>query len=166
MGGDVIYADTAAAYRSLSAPLQSMLKGMTCVTNLADGYRNIDIRSAVYAQTMLDNPPVEQPVTSTTEGNDGIPERCLNVNEAYSSQIMQLNKDESDALLPMLCRHITKPEHCVRVQYREGDIVIFDNHKLQHYAVSDYYPAPRRIFRMTFGRETLHSVEQSTRRQY
>jgi hypothetical protein len=26
-----------------------------------------------------------------------------------------------------------------------------DNHKLQHYAVSDYYPENRRIFRMSFA---------------
>ena len=52
----------------------------------------------------------------------------------------------------MLFSHIAQGEHCLRLQYKVGDVCIFDNHKLQHYAVSDYYPARRRIYRMSFGR--------------
>ena len=51
----------------------------------------------------------------------------------------------------MLFEHIARPEHCVRVSYEPGDVCVFDNHRLQHYAVSDYYPEARRIRRMSFA---------------
>jgi alpha-ketoglutarate-dependent taurine dioxygenase len=185
VGGAVLYADAGAAHCSLSPRMQGLLEGLTCVTNLADGYQNLDVRQPSYAQTMLDHPPIEQPVVSSVArdggdhhgGGEGEPaERCLNVNgpppfhcclrlscavsfcflvppparvftwphlpvhlrtpqvnKAYSVWIPQLHKDESAALLPMLCCHVTKPEHCVRLQYQQGDVIIFDNRKLQHY---------------------------------
>jgi alpha-ketoglutarate-dependent taurine dioxygenase len=36
-----------------------------------------------------------------------------------------------------------------------GDICLFDNHKIQHYAVSDYHPHPRRILRMSFAPQKI-----------
>jgi hypothetical protein len=49
----------------------------------------------------------------------------------------------------------TRPEHCLRIHYEVGDICLFDNHKIQHYAVSDYHPHPRRILRMSFAPQKI-----------
>ena len=38
-GGDVIFADTCAAYETLSPLMQDMLSGATCLNILANGYQ-------------------------------------------------------------------------------------------------------------------------------
>jgi taurine dioxygenase len=151
-GGDVLYADASQAYRTLSPRLQTLVQGANCLSLLAQGYQNLEVGSAAYAQAMLAHPPVPQPVVALHAGTG---DRWLNVNAGYSLRIPQLSPTESAAILSLLCAHITQPEHCLRVSYQVGDVVIFDNHRLQHYAVSDYYPAPRRIRRMSFGAQVL-----------
>ena len=154
-GGDVIFADACAAYDSLSPRMQGMVKDTTCLTVLANGYQNLEIGSAEYAQAMLDKPGIEQPVISKDPDTGAL---SLNVNTSYSMRIQQLTKAESDVVLPMLCEHVTKPEHCLRIHYEVGDICLFDNHKVQHYAVSDYHPEPRRIMRMSMAPEKMVSA--------
>ena len=101
---------------------------------------------------MLDRPPISQPVVACDPTTQ---DRWLNVNKGYTFRIQELTANESHAILPMLFSHITKPEHCVRLHYDVGDIILFDNHRLQHYAVSDYYPARRRLLRMSFDAQLL-----------
>ena len=60
VGGDVCYADAAAAYASLSARLRQAIDGATSVALLANGYAELDVREPTYAQSMLNTPPVEQ----------------------------------------------------------------------------------------------------------
>jgi taurine dioxygenase len=128
VGGSVIYADAAAAYKSLSPRMQQLLRGCTYAASLANGYQNLDLLSDEYRRTIQEHPPIEQPVVTYDEDSG---ERMLNINEAYTMRIMQISKAESAALLPMLFAHIAKGEHCLRLQYEQGDICIFDNHKLQ-----------------------------------
>ena len=121
-GGDVIFADAAAAHDSLSPPMRDMLTGKTCVTVLANGYQNLDIQQPEFAQALADRPPIQQPVIAV-DPESGV--RTLNVNAAYSHRIVELSKAESEAVLPMLCAHVTAPEHCVRISYEQGDICLF-----------------------------------------
>ena len=73
-----------------------LLEGCTCVSNLANGYQNLDMVRGDYAQTMVEHPPIEQPVI-TFDASTG--QRMLSVNEAYSVRICQLQRDESAALV-------------------------------------------------------------------
>ena len=148
LGGDVLYADAVAAHASLSPRLKALLDGATNVTVLAKGYQNLDVRDPKYAEVLATHRPVAQPVVAV-DALTG--DTWLNVNAAYSVSIPEMGAAESAALLPMLCAHVAKPDHCVRVHYEPGDVVIFDNHRLQHYAVSDYWPEPRRVLRMSFA---------------
>ena len=137
-----------AAHASLSPRLKALLDGATNVTVLAKGYQNLDVRDPKYAEVLATHRPVAQPVVAV-DALTG--DTWLNVNAAYSVSIPEMGAAESAALLPMLCAHVAKPDHCVRVHYEPGDVVIFDNHRLQHYAVSDYWPEPRRVLRMSFA---------------
>ena len=127
VGGDVEYADACAAYESLSPHLRDMLQNCTCMNLLAHGYQNLDVSQPEYTQAMLKRPALEQPVIAVDHRTGA---RSLNVNAAYTVRINQLQKEESDAILPMLCRHVTRPEHCLRLHYGIGDICVFVSRRL------------------------------------
>jgi taurine dioxygenase len=66
-----------------------------------------------------------------------------------ATYIENLYKDESATLLDLLFSHATKPEFCVRHSYSQGDVVIWDNRSLMHYAVNDYLDQSRYMERTT-----------------
>ena len=158
LGGDVLFADATRAHATLSPRLRSLLEGATALCVLAHGYQNLEPCGTRYAEVLREHPPVEQHVIAVDRETG---RRWLNVNAGYSVRIPELSAAESAALLPMLCSHATRPDHCVRLQYAAGDVVVFDNHLLQHYAVSDYYPAARRVLRMSFNAQRIVGAPSS-----
>jgi taurine dioxygenase len=62
-------------------------------------------------------------------------------------------------LLRLLQDHLTRPEHCVRWAWREGDLAIWDNRSTQHCAIVDYGNAHRRCERVTVAGETPVGVD-------
>jgi len=52
-------------------------------------------------------------------------------------------------LLAFLFRHQTRPELTCRFRWQVGSLAFWDNRSSQHYAVSDYWPAVRRMERVT-----------------
>ena len=102
---------------------------------LAHGYQNLDVSQPEYTQAMLKRPALEQPVIAV-DHRTGV--RSLNVNAAYTVRINQLQKEESDAILPMLCRHVTRPEHCLRLHYGIGDICVFVSRLVRILSMHDH----------------------------
>jgi alpha-ketoglutarate-dependent taurine dioxygenase len=49
-----------------------------------------------------------------------------------TSQIIDMEPDESEALLQELFAHIEKPEHVWEHEWRNGDLVVWDNRAIQH----------------------------------
>ena len=50
-------------------------------------------------------------------------------------------------LLQLLASQATIPEYQVRFRWKPGSVAIWDNRSTQHYAVMDYWPAPRKMER-------------------
>ncbi|MEZ5244910.1 MAG: TauD/TfdA family dioxygenase [Acidimicrobiales bacterium] len=44
---------------------------------------------------------------------------------------------EAEMLLDLLLRHMQKPEYAFRHRWTEGDLLIWDQQAVQHYAVND-----------------------------
>ena len=53
---------------------------------------------------------------------------------AHASHILGLPVEEGRALLKQLLEHVTQPEFCYRHDWREGDLVIWDNRCVLHRA--------------------------------
>ena len=150
MGGDTLWASTGAAYRSLSAPLQRLLDGLTATHDVvksfpADRWGQGEARAA-YDAARAKHPPVTHPVVRTHPVTG---ERGLFVNWGFTTRINELSAPESDALLALLFAHVPRPEHVVRWRWREGDVAFFDNRLTQHYACADYLPERRVMHRAT-----------------
>jgi taurine dioxygenase len=91
-------------------------------------------------------PEVEHPVVRTHPETG---ERGLYVNAAFTQGIVGMGKAESDALLKHLYAQAAIPEHQCRFRWKAHSVAFWDNRSSQHYAVSDYWPAVRRMERVT-----------------
>ncbi|MEO1061184.1 MAG: TauD/TfdA family dioxygenase [Actinomycetota bacterium] len=120
-GGDTMWSNQYLAYEQLSEPMQALLDGLTAVH---------DAGSHGDASAAATHPVVRvHPETGR---------RSLFVNGTSTSHLVELRRDESDALLRMLCEASVRPEHTCRYRWGRGDVAMWDNRCTQHYAIDDY----------------------------
>ena len=151
-GGDTLWRNAYAAYDALSAPLRSMIDGLTAEHDFLLAYARLLLARENGAErgqrARLETPPVVHPLVVVHPVTE---RRLLYVNPTFTSRIMELSDDESSAILKMLFDHLHRPEFHVRIRWRKGDLIIWDNRATQHYATSDYFPSYRRMHRITVG---------------
>ena len=58
-------------------------------------------------------------------------------------------EDASRQLLDFLCSRAEVPEYQCRLRWRKNSIAFWDNRRVEHYAVADYYPKKRIMHRIT-----------------
>ncbi|MGH7785659.1 MAG: TauD/TfdA dioxygenase family protein [Candidatus Binatia bacterium] len=152
VGGDTLFANMEAAYDGLSPALQERLLGLTAVHDLSRVAASIagpEAANALRGQY----PPMEHPVIRThpTTGR-----RSIYVNAAFTSHIAGISREESDLLLPFLYRQAAIPEYQCRLRWQADTVALWDNRCVQHYAASDYFPAPRLMERVTIAGDRPH----------
>ena len=161
IGGDTLWRSAYAAYDALSAPLQALLENLTAEHDFLHAYGRIfraqENSAERIRRAQIDNPPVIHPVIVLHPVTG---KRLLYVNPTFTTRIRELGEAESDAILKLLFEHLQKPEFHVRVRWRQNDLVMWDNRSTQHYATSDYYPAYRRMHRITVGGDRPRSVHE------
>ncbi len=142
VGGDTMFANMYRAFETLSAPLQAMLCGLTAIHDGETAYRERYGRG----DPARAFPRAEHPVVRTHPVTG---RQALFVNCHFTSRIVQLRKDESDALLAYLFRHIETPEFSCRFRWRAQSLAFWDNRAAQHHALWDYFPQTRHGYRVT-----------------
>lgn len=142
VGGDTMFANMYRAFKTLSAPLQAMLCQFTAIHDGEAAYRERYGRGEA-ARVF---PRAEHPVVRTHPVTG---RQALFVNCHFTSRIVQLRKDESDALLAYLFRHIETPEFSCRFRWRPYSLAFWDNRAAQHHALWDYFPQTRHGYRVT-----------------
>ncbi|MFG2812485.1 TauD/TfdA dioxygenase family protein [Streptomyces sp. NPDC048410] len=151
-GGDTNWADSQAAYESLSRGLRAHIDTLTAVH---DGSREFGYYLAQRRQgkgnlwegeVFTQLTPVEHPVVRVhpESGRKG-----LFVNPGFTSHIVGVSEHESRGLLDILYAHLTKPEHVVRHRWQPGDVALWDNRSTSHYANRDYGDQHRVMHRIT-----------------
>ena len=148
-GGDTLWSSMTAAYDALSFHMQKFLEELSAVHDFSWGFKE-SLAEPGGAERLADavaaNPPVKHPVIRIhpETGKKGI-----FVNELFTTHIDGLRREESDALLAFLFRHVTTNEFTCRFQWRPNSLAIWDNRCTQHKPVNDYFPAHRRMERIT-----------------
>ena len=144
MGGDTLFADMYAAYDTLSPAMKDWVCTLTAVHDIARVFagRLGKDRDELHAKF----PPMRHPVVRTHPETG---RRALYVNAAFTQSIVGLDKPESEALLKHLYAQAAIPEYQCRFRWEPGSIAFWDNRASQHYAASDYWPAVRRMERVT-----------------
>jgi alpha-ketoglutarate-dependent taurine dioxygenase len=148
-GGDTLFSNQQAAFAALSPELQGFLSTLTAVHDGRAQFRDVLDRVGEGrwdGEKVVSLEPVEHPVVRThPETGD----RALFVNPGFTSHIVQLERDESDALLDFLYRHAVKPDFTVRYHWAPGTIGFWDNRVTQHSVVGDFGDQHRVIQRVT-----------------
>jgi len=139
-GGDTLFANMYRAYETLSDPIKTMLAGLTAVHDGKHVYERPGYRDD------RQYPRSEHPMVRTHPVTG---RQALFVNRGFTTRIVGLSRNESDAILQMLYRHIETPEFSVRFHWRPNSLACWDNRCAQHHALFDYFPHRRYGHRVT-----------------
>lgn len=150
-GGDTLWASCSAAYQSLSAPLKTLIDGLHAEHDISlsfpvSRFAATAEDAARFARAKELNPPVIHPVVRVHPETGA---KGLFVSAGFTRKIVELEEDESRALLDFLFTRSTQPEFCVRWHWQQYDLAIWDNRITQHYACDDYRPQRRVMHRAT-----------------
>lgn len=149
VGGDTLFSDMYAAYEGLSDEVKERIDGAVAIHDFAHFRAMMQKRGKTAEEIEEMNrkyPMVEHPVVRThpETGRKGI-----YVNVAFTQHIVGMEKAESDAMLAHLYAQAAIPEYQCRFRWKKNSIAFWDNRACQHYAVSDYWPALRKMERVT-----------------
>lgn len=151
LGGDTMWADTAAAYAGLPQPVKDRIEGLEAEHDIVRSFGG-RVSEEKRAQLARDFPPVRHPVVRSHPETG---EKILYVNYTFTSRIIGLPEEESDSLLRLLFDRIKVPEYQVRFRWTPNAIGIWDNRSTQHYAVGDYWPEYRLLERVTVSGDVV-----------
>jgi taurine dioxygenase len=136
-GGDTLFMSAYAAYDALSQQMKDFLEPLTAVH---DGAKLFDKSGTVY-------PRATHPVVIR---HPETKRKLLFVNAGFTTRIVELPRDEGDAVLKFLYDHIAKPHWQMRFRWRPHSIAFWDNRCTQHFAIWDYWPNVRSGYRVQF----------------
>lgn len=139
-GGDTQWSSDYAAYDRLSEPMKRFVEPLT----VQHQHPFVEERRHVHPLVLA------HPLTGR---------RALFLNNTHAKRIVELSEGESAALLKYFSEHGTQPEMICRWRWTEGDLAIWENHYVQHYAIYDYGTQPRKIHRIEVDAEAPRGAE-------
>ncbi|MGW4444598.1 TauD/TfdA dioxygenase family protein [Streptomyces sp. NPDC004682] len=157
-GGDTTWANLAAAYAGLSAPVRAFVDGLRAEHRLGVGYQPRPGDDA-YLRRLLDHQVASVHPLVRVHPETG--ERVLFVNGYYVEQIEDVSRPESAALLEMLLEQVIRPEYTVRFRWAPGSVAFWDNRATVHLAPSDnaHLDHPRIMHRVMLAGEVPVGVD-------
>lgn len=134
LGGDTLFANQFTAFETLSAGMQEMLAPLEAI-HLYPGKEETDPAAVAV-----------HPVVRTHAGSG---RRALFVNAAFTTRFVGMTESESRPLLEFLFAHQTRNEFVTRVGWEPGQLTLWDNRAVLHYAMNDYDGHRRALQRVT-----------------
>ncbi len=139
-GGDTLFANQHLAFEALSPGMQRLLRGLRAVHS-GDGLGAAMKQGEAWRAHGQLHPVVR------THPETGRP--ALFVNRAFTRAFEDMTPAESRPLLDFLIEWATAPHLQCRHRWRKGDLVMWDNRSIMHYAVHDHGDAKRNLHRIT-----------------
>lgn len=145
LGGDTMFANMEAAYDGLSDELKERIDGLVAIHDFMSAFGG-GLNEEDQAKMRKKYPIAEHPVVRTHPETG---RKSIYVNAAFTSGIKGLQDQEAFVLLHQLYQTARIPEYQVRFKWRKNSVAFWDNRAAQHYPISDYFPAVRRMERVT-----------------
>jgi taurine dioxygenase len=137
-GGDTLFANTYLAYETLPDDVKAKIAGRKAL-NVYD-YEN----AATTGGTISDTAPrYAHPIVRTHPATG---RKALFINRLMTREIVDMPRDESDALLKFLFDHQEQPQFVYAHVWTPGDTLLWDNRCTLH-ARTDFSAAERRLLR-------------------
>jgi taurine dioxygenase len=144
VGGDTLFANMYEAYDALSDRMKRHIDGLLAVHDGEHVYRGLYANLGVADRPSY--PRSEHPMVRTHPVTG---RKALFVNSAFTTHIVGLPMDESDALLRYLFQHLAHPIFQCRFRWTPNTLAFWDNRCAQHQATWDYWPHRRYGNRVT-----------------
>ena len=139
IGGDTQFADQYAAYDSLSPGLRDTLDGLRAE------HRGEGLALAM-GRDPSDAPSAMHPIARTHPETG---RRALYVCRAFTRRVEGWTAGESAGLLQFLYERSSRPDFTYRHRWQTGDLVLWDNRCVLHYAIHDHGDDERLLHRIT-----------------
>ncbi len=143
-GGDTLFANMYAAYEALSDRMKAYLDGLTAIHDGEHVYRGTYANFGMADKQVY--PRAEHPVVRTHPVTG---RKLLFVNSGFTTRIVGVPRDESEAILAYLYDHSGNPLFQCRFRWQPDSIAFWDNRCVQHRAMWDYWPHTRSGARAT-----------------
>jgi taurine dioxygenase len=154
-GGDTLFANMHLAWDTLPQALRDAVKGRfaehTYLAKYAELQKRSPWRPNLSAEQIAQVKPVVQPIVRTHPETG---RRALFVSEHFTTRVIDISEDESRDLLQALFDHSVREEHLYRHQWREHDLVFWDNRSLMHLAAGTPDHLRRKMYRTTIEGDT------------
>ena len=131
-----------AAFEALSPAIRDLCEGLTAIHDGTQVYAG----RFGYAQKPGGFPRNEHPVVRTHPVTG---RKVLFVNKGFTTRLVGVPRDESDAILAYLYEHSANPLFQCRFRWRPDSIAFWDNRCALHRAMWDYWPHTRSGARVT-----------------
>ncbi len=156
VGGDTLWADTAAALERLPPAWRAELDGRDAI-HVGAPY---GVSHAPAADTQFKGSIGIERNNPEADRETRHPAICrhpetgaevLFVNPTYTTRVDGPDAAAGERLLARLFTHQIRPEFCCRFRWRPGSLAIWDNRSTLHYAVNDYDGYRRCLYRTTIA---------------
>jgi taurine dioxygenase len=148
-GGDTLFANMEMAYDDLADDLKEKLDGAIAVHDFANFRHGLRKKGLSEEEIEVYNKRYPNPHHPVIRTHPESGRKSIYVNAAFAQYIEGWDRAESDAMLQFLYSRAAIPEYQCRFSWENNSIAFWDNRSSQHYAVSDYWPAVRRMERVT-----------------
>ena len=139
VGGDTQFANQYLAYEALSDGMRRLL----------DGVQAVHSGAGLAAVTGADRQAAPHAIHPVVRTHPETGRKALYVCRAFTQRFVDTSQAESRPLLDYLMTHAVRPDFTVRHAWSVGDVVLWDNRCVQHYAIHDHGDAPRLLHRTT-----------------
>ena len=120
-GGDTAFANQHLAYETLDEEMRERIS---------------DLKA--FHTGKVFGPDVEDSVHPVVRTHEETGRKALYVNGNFTKHIVDMPDAESELLLFRLLAHASRPEFTYRHHWELGDLVLWDNRAVMHYAIRDY----------------------------
>ncbi len=149
VGGDTLFANMELAYDSLDDVTKDQIADLYAIhdnENFLNGMRRRGAPEKEIEARRKQFQPVRHPVVRTHPESG---KKSIYVNRGFTRKIEGLSDQESQALLEKLYLTAWIPDFQCRFRWRKNSFAFWDNRAAQHYAAADYWPAIRKMERVT-----------------
>ncbi len=153
VGGDTIWVNMVEAYKNLPDDIKAKIDHLHARSGIEHSFGAV-MPAEKRRQLAEQYPPAEHPVVRThPETGEKVLNVCsftTNFVNYHTPENVRYGLDKTPGaslLLNYLQSQASIPEYQVRFQWQPNSVAIWDNRSTQHYAVMDYWPAPRKMER-------------------